>query len=203
MKSILSLLIACALVFAPSGTLRSGAAQAADLDPHVADRTALIAVFHEIEAGINAQDIERMIAQMAPDATVTWLNGEVSRGHDQIRDYYRRMVQGPERILNRYTTAAEIGAHARFFGDVAVADGRMRDRFIPVARAPFELDSRWTSTSARIDGQWKVVSLHLSANVFTNDLIEEAKSAALKTGLGGILLGVLLGLLLGRKRALV
>lgn len=182
--------------------LAQGQAMADVLDPHGADREALIKVFHEMEAAINAQDVERMVAQMTPDATVTWLNGEVSRGHDEIRAYYHRMLQGPDRILDKYTTAAKIGAHARFFGDVAVADGTMRDSFFPVARGPFQLDSNWTSTSVKIDGQWKVASMHLSANVFTNDLIQEAKSAAVKTGIGGAAIGLILGLALAwlRKR---
>jgi len=161
-------------------------------DPHAADRQALITVFKEVEAGINAQDVERMVAQMAPDTTVTWLNGEVSRGHDEIRAYYQRMVSGPERILEKYTTVAKIGEHARFFGDVAVADGTMVDTFIPVARKPFELKSNWTSTSAKINGEWKIVSMHLSSNVFTNNLMDEAKSAVKMAAIGGALGGLIL-----------
>ena len=198
MNMLLPLLMVIALpVVAPGPSLADA------VDPHAADREALIKVFHEIEAGINDQNVERMVAQMTPDATVTWLNGEVSRGHDQIRAYYQRMVKGPDRILDKYTTAAKIGAHARFFGDVAVADGSMRDSFFPVARGPFQLDSHWSSTSVKLDGQWKVASMHLSANVFTNDLIEEAKSAAWKTGIAGTLAGLLLGLLIAwlRKRS--
>ena len=95
-----------------------------------------------------------MVQQMAPDATVTWLNGEVSRGHAEIKAYYDRMVKGEKRILDRYTTAAKVGAPARFFGngEVAVADGTTEDEFFPVARGPFRLSSKWTSTSAKIDG---------------------------------------------------
>lgn len=190
MNKILTFLAMCMLPI-----LATSQAMAETEDPRAADRQALIKVFHEIEAGINDQNVERMVAQMVPDATVTWLNGEVSRGHDQIRAYYHRMVKGPDRILDKYTTAAKIGAHARFFGDVAVADGTMRDSFFPVARGPFQLDSNWTSTSVKIDGQWKVASMHLSANVFTNDLIQEAKSAAVKAGIGGAVAGLILGLL--------
>lgn len=195
MKSLLNLLLAVTLAILAPGQVLADAG-----DPHATDREALIKVFHEMEAAINDQNVERMVAQMTPDATVTWLNGEVSRGHDQIRAYYQRMVKGPERILDKYTTAAKIGAHARFFGDVAVADGSMRDSFFPVARGPFQLDSHWTSTSVKQDGQWKVASMHLSANVFTNDLIEEAKSAAWKAGIAGTLAGLLLGLLIARLR---
>lgn len=187
MHVVKSIILAFALCF----TL-PGSALASTLDPHAEDRQALIKVFREIEAGINAQDIERMVAQMAPDATVIWLNGEVSRGHDEIRAYYRRMVSGPDRILEKYTTAAELGSRARFFGEVAVADGSMQDAFFPVARKPFVLRAHWSSTSARLNGQWKVVSLHLSANVFNNTLIDEARSAAWFAAGGGVLGGLVL-----------
>lgn len=180
--------------------LPGGPALAAQDDPHAEDRAALIQVFHAMEDAINAQDVERMLVQMTPDATVTWLNGETSRGHDEIRAYYNRMVKGPERYIDKYTTAARIGAHARFYGDVAVADGSMRDTFQPVSRAPFSLDSRWSSVSVKQDGQWKVAALHLSANVFTNDLMAEAKSAAVKTGIGGAVAGLVLGLLIAWLR---
>lgn len=182
-------------------TLLQTSAFAEPADLRAPDRQALIKVFQEIEAGINDQNVERMVAQMTPDATVTWLNGEVSHGHTEIRAYYQRMVKGPERILDKYTTAAKLGGQARFFGEVAVADGTMRDSFFPVARAPFELSSNWSSTSAKIDGQWKVVAMHLSANVFNNDLLDEAKSAAKLAAAGGALAGlVLAGLLCWWRR---
>lgn len=191
MKLMLPLMFALAMP-----TLLQETAFAAADDPHAADRQALIKVFQEIEAGINDQNVERMVAQMTPDATVTWLNGEVSRGHEEIRAYYQRMVKGPERILSKYTTAAKLGAHARFFGDVAVADGTMQDAFFPLARKPFTLSSNWTSTSAKINGEWKVVSLHLSANVFNNNLMDEAKSTAKLMAAGGVLAGLVLAGLL-------
>jgi len=179
------------LVLATSFLFQASASAATD-DPHAADRQALIKVFQEIEAGINDQNIERMVVQMTPDATVTWLNGEVSRGHTEIRAYYQRMLQGPERILSKYTTAAKLGAHARFFGEVAVADGTMQDSFTPLSRKPFTLSSNWTSTSAKINGEWKVVSLHLSANVFNNNLLDEAKAAAKLMAAAGALGGLVL-----------
>ena len=176
-------------------------ARAAD-DPHAEDRKELLKVFREIEAAINAQSVDRMVMQMAPDATVTWLNGEVSRGHAEIKAYYERMVKGEKRILDKYTTTAKVSAPARFFGggEVAVADGTTEDEFFPVARGPFRLSSNWTSTSAKIDGQWKVVGLHLSSNVFTNPLMDEAKSAVWYTATGCLAGGFVLGWLTARIR---
>lgn len=197
MPPLLKLVLAFLIIL-----IGSGRVSAADPDLHATDRQALIKIFREIEASINAQDVDRMVAQMDPQATVTWLNGEVSRGHAEIRAYYQRMLKGDQRILDRYLTTAKLGAPAHFFGngEVAVADGTMEDEFFPVARGPFGLSSNWTSTSARIDGQWKVVSLHLSSNVFTNSLIAEAKAAIWYAAGGAALAGLLLGWLLAWSR---
>lgn len=170
-------------------------------DPHAEDRKALMAIFHEVESSINAQSLDRMARQMDANATVVWANGEVSRGPAEILDYYDRMVKGPDRILTKYTTSAKLAGHARFLGDgtVAIADGTMEDEFFPVIRGPFRLSSKWTTTIAKINGEWKVVGLHLSSNVFNNQLLDETKAALVYTGGAGLLAGLLIGWFVGRR----
>ena len=171
-------------------------------DLHQEDRQALLKILSEVEKAINAQDIEGIIAQMRADCTVTWWNAEVSRGHDEIRAYYRRMVKDEGRIISKYTTQAKLGAHARFVGsagDVALADGSMEDEFFPIIRGPFKLNSRWSATAAKSGGEWKIVNLHLSANVFTNTLIAELTRALWFAGGAGLLIGGLAGWLVGRR----
>lgn len=170
-------------------------------DPHGADRELLLKIFHEVEDSINSQSLERMAKQMDASATVVWANGEISRGPAEVLAYYERMVKGKDRILSRYTTSAKLNGHARFLGDgtVAIADGSMVDEFTPVSRGVFKLDSKWTMTAAKIDGEWKIVGLHLSSNVFNNPLLDEAKAALMYVGGGGALVGLLLGLFMGRR----
>ena len=171
-------------------------------DLHQEDRKALLKILSEVEHAINAQDVEAIIAQMRPDCTVIWWNAEISRGHDDIRAYYRRMVKDPGRIISKYTTQAKLGEHARFVGagaDVALADGSMEDEFFPIVRGPFKLNSRWSAAAAKSGGQWKIVNLHLSSNVFTNVLLTELTRALWYVGFGGLLVGALAGWLLGRR----
>jgi hypothetical protein len=47
---------------------------------------------------------------------------------------------------------------------------------------------------------WKIVSLHLSANVFTNSLISELTKALWYAGGAGVLVGGLAGWFIGRRR---
>ena len=171
-------------------------------DPHAQDRQALLKILSNVENAINAQDVEGIISEMSPDCTVTWWNAEISRGHDDIRAYYRRMVKDPGRLISKYTTHAKLGAHARFVGssgDVALADGSMEDEFFPIARGPFKLSSRWSATAAKSGGEWKIVNLHLSTNVFTNTLIAELTRAIWLAGAGGVVLAGLAGWFLGRR----
>lgn len=189
----------CALVLA---ALLQPSPMTAQADLRREDRQALLKILTGVEAAINAQDIEGLLAQMRPDCTVTWWNAEISRGHDDIRAYYRRMVKDPGRLISKYTTRAKLGGHARFIGsgaDVAVADGSMEDEFYPIIRGPFKLNSRWSATAARSGQQWKIVSLHLSSNVFTNQLISELTRALWITGSVALLIGGLAGWFLGRR----
>lgn len=170
-------------------------------DPHAADRKQMLAILKDVEASINSQSLELMTKQMDANAVVVWANGEVSRGPAEVLAYYDRMVKGSGRILTKYTTTAKLSGHARFLSnDVAIADGTMEDEYTPVVRGPFKLNGQWTTTLAKIDGQWKIVALHLSANVFNNVLIDEAKSALMYTGGGGAVVGALLGFFIGRRR---
>ena len=61
-----------------------------------------------------------------------------------------------------------------------------------IKRDVFKLDSRWSSTSAKINSEWKVVGLHFSSNVFTNNLTAELERAIWYAGGGGLLGGLLL-----------
>jgi uncharacterized protein (TIGR02246 family) len=170
---------------------------------HDQDREALLKILSEVEKAINAQDVEAIMAQMRPDCTVIWWNAEVSRGYDEIRAYYNKMMKDEGRLITKYDTKAKLGAHARFVGagaDVALAEGTMEDEFFPVIRGPFKLNSRWSATAAKADGQWKIVSLHLSSNVFNNVLISELTKALWIAGGAGLLVGGLAGWFLGSRR---
>lgn len=171
-------------------------------DLHQEDRKALLNILSAVEKAINDQDIEGIIAQAHPNCTVTWWNAEISRGHAEIRAYYRKMVKDPGRIISKYTTKAQLGAPARFVGagDVALADGSMEDEFFPIIRGPFKLNSRWSATAAKANGEWKIVNLHLSSNVFTNTLISELTTMLWYAGAAGLVIGGLAGWFAGRRR---
>src|SRR5215475_6407727 len=184
-----------------AAVLLLGTASAQQPDPRAEDRKQLRAMLAEFEAAINAQSVERMIAEMDDNVTVIWLNAEVSRGKDEVRAYYGRMVRHEKAILNKYLTRATIGAPAKFYGDVAIAEGSTADEFYPIARGFFTLDSRWSTTVVKnAAGEWKIVLLHLSSNVFNNPLLDEVKADIVKGAVGGFIAGLMLMFVVMRLR---
>lgn len=166
-------------------------------DPYQQDRLQLRQILKESQQGINTQTLHLFTQHIDAQARVTFLNGEVAVGPKGVKDYFDRMVGESEHaILNDYQTHADVIGKARFYGNVAVANGTMHDIFKPKARQPFAFDSRWTVTFAKETGVWKIVALHFSTNAFNNSLTDELRSLIKQYAAYAFLAGLCLGGLL-------
>jgi uncharacterized protein (TIGR02246 family) len=148
----------------------------ADDDPYAEDRQQLRAILADSERAINEQNIDQFASYIEESARVTWLDGEVSVGPEGVKSYFKRMVgKSPDTTLSKYITHAQVTGHARFYGDVAIANGTMEDEFTPHQRSPFKLHSNWTVAFVKKDDSWKIISLNFSTNVFNNPLMDELR----------------------------
>lgn len=162
-------------------------------DLHEGDRQQLLQILGDIEKGINDANIDLMAKHIDESAIVTWLNAETSQGPDGVRTYFKRMVgNSSDAVLAKYVTHPKIDRPARFYGDIAVANGSTTDIFTPHNRSPFSFDSKWTATLQKTNGAWKIVSLNLSTNAFNNALTAELERYMRYAALLGILTGALL-----------
>lgn len=181
----------------------AAAATAPPLDPtggQVENRQQLRVLLEGMEAGMNKLDIEALLKLAQPDVIVTWQNAEVSRGHEQVRAYYNRMIKGTTPIVRKLTTSATLGGPAVFYGDTAIAFGTTVDRFELTDGLDFTLNANWSTTIVKTDGQWRVAALHFSTNLFDNALLNAARRLALYTASAAFLLGMVIMWLVMRKR---
>ena len=168
-------------------------------DEHAADREAMLDILGDIETSLNTRDVSLMLKHLDPEVIVTYQNGEATQGHDGLRDYYSRMMEGASAIVKEYGTVATVGAPAVFHGDTATAYGTSIDSFVLVGGLEFALDSNWSTSMQKQDGKWRVLSLHFSTNVFDNPILNNATRMNWLAGGGGLLLGLLLMWLVGRN----
>jgi ketosteroid isomerase-like protein len=150
---------------------------------------------------VNKRDVPRLLKHLHPDVVVTWQNAEVSRHPEGVRAYLARMLEGPSRVVDNFTTAVAVDELTILHGgDTGISFGSTRDHFSLRSGQSFDLDSRWTATLVRHDGRWVIASFHASTNLFDNPLLTGTKRLAVGGVAGALIVGVLVGWLIGRRR---
>jgi ketosteroid isomerase-like protein len=161
----------------------------------------LRALRDELVDAVNKKDMPRLMRHLHPDVVVTWQNAEVSRRPEGVRAYLARMLEGPDRIVEGFTTAVAVDELTILHGgDTGVSFGSSRDHFALRAGRSFDLTSRWSATLVRFENRWVIASFHASTNLFDNPLLTGAKRLAMGAGAGALIAGIALGFLLGRRR---
>ena len=154
----------------------------------------------------NKSDLERLLTFVHKDAVLTWQNAEVSRGHQGIRDYYQKMMTGPNKVVESVKGTATVDDLTTLYGDKnGVAVGALEQDFKLADGTDLHLSNRWTADVVKEDGKWRISRFHVSANLFDNPVQQIAiKKTAQWTGgiagLAGLLIGVLGTVIVGRLR---
>jgi ketosteroid isomerase-like protein len=181
-------------VFALFATFRTVAAE----DPA---HNQLRAVRDGLLAGMNKGDIESQIGFLHSNVVVTWHNAEVSRGHDGVRNYLNRMLQGPSKVVEKFGAEVKVDELSILYGgDTAIAFGSAQEHFTLAGGRQFDFTGRWSATLVNEGGKWLIANLHTSDNIFDNPLLNAAKMLLPWVGGGALVGGLLTGWLLGRRR---
>lgn len=169
-------------------------------DAHAADREAMLTVLGDIEDALNDRDLTAALKHLDAEVIITYQDATVTQGRDEAADYYKRMMEGAGAIVSEFSTVASVGAPAVFHGDTAVAYGTTTDTFVLARGLEFTLEANWSTTLQKRDGEWVVLALHFSTDLFDNPLLNNARRMYWMTGIGGVVLGLLIMWLLGRIR---
>lgn len=165
------------------------------------DHDGLRALAATMEEALNKRDLDALLANVDDNVTFTAMNAEAGYGKQHIRDYFDRMMNGPNRIVQDIKVDFVPDKLSVFYGpDVAVSAGNAASHYELTNGLKFDIDARWTATLVRKEGRWLVGAFHYSANVFRNPIMEQQRKFLLMAGGGvAILLGVI-GFIVGRRR---
>jgi uncharacterized protein (TIGR02246 family) len=154
---------------------------------------------------VNKGDIERELTYLTTNVVVTWHNAEVSRGREGVREYYNRMMNGPDKIVAGFHADINVDELTILYGEnTGIAFGSSVEHFKLTDGSSFDLKGRWTITMVKEDGRWLVAALHVSNNIFDNVMLDMVKKYAWRAviivaGAAGII-GIIAGWLIGRRR---
>ncbi|HEX5163263.1 MAG TPA: SgcJ/EcaC family oxidoreductase [Steroidobacteraceae bacterium] len=165
------------------------------------DHDGLRALAATMEEALNKRDLDTLLANVDDNVAFTAMNAETGYGKQHIRDYFDRMLNGPNKIVQDIKVDFVPDKLSVFYGpDVAVSAGNAASHYELTNGLKFDIDARWTATLVRKDGRWLVGAFHYSANVFRNPIMEKQRRFLVMAGGGvAILLGVI-GFIVGRRR---
>src|SRR3984957_357688 len=191
----LSLLLGCLL----------GAAPVAEAPQPAAPQPAVAALHDELRAvkdravaAVNKRDPDALMKELDPDITFTAMNNEVVRGIDQAKAYYQRMLVGSARILEDMSLKVKADELTRLYENntIGIASGASTAHFNLVGGPELDIPLRWSATLHRAADKRGISSLHFSADVFENPILNAVKRTtkwiAIGTGVVAIIVGFLL-----------
>jgi hypothetical protein len=111
-----SLVIILIWVFHPASGL-NGQESKKDSKQYEAVHNELRALRADVLDAFNRKDLDALLKHVHPNVVVTWQNAEVSRGHAGIRDYYNKMMLGPNRVVDKVAASAEVDELTILYGD--------------------------------------------------------------------------------------
>jgi ketosteroid isomerase-like protein len=159
----------------------------------------LRALRDDLVDAMNKRDMNRLLGHLHPDVVVTWQNAEVSRKPEGVKTYISRMLEGPNSVVESFSTAPTVDELTVLYGgDAGVAFGSSRDSFTLRSGQQFELTSRWTATVVNDGGAWKIAAFHSSASLFDNPLLAAAQRWAMTAAVVALIAGFGIGFLMSR-----
>ena len=173
-------------------------------EPDAATHNALRQLKATMEKALNERDLDAIVANVDPQVVFTTMNGDVCRGPEQIRAYFRKMLTDPGHIVKDVKVRFDVDALTTLYGgDTGVALGSSKDHYELTNGDTFDINGRWTCTMVKNGDRWVIAAFHYSANVFENPVLDRYRRAMWMVGIGAAVVALILGLLLGRmfKRA--
>ncbi len=150
---------------------------------------------------MNKGDLEATLTYLHTNCVITWHNAEVSRGHQGVRDYYNRVMTGPNRIVDSFHCDVKVDELTSLYGEnTGICFGSSDEQFKLASGKNLNVKGRWTATLIKENGHWLVASLHVSTNLFDNPLLDLAKKAAEVASAVCFVVGALIGWFVGRRR---
>jgi len=166
-----------------------------------ADREILRGMLATVEKGINDQDLSNAIDYFLPESVVVFQNKTVLKGPEELTRFFDKMLGESNSVLEGISSVAAISAPAFFSSpNTAIAHGTLVDEYSFRGEGKMTLESVWTTTVVRHEDNWRIASLHFSANVFDNPIIDSSKKFIVWAAAGGLVLGLFLCWIIMRRK---
>ncbi len=175
-------------------------------EPRKADHDQLRELMKRGAEALNTRKLDAMAPYLHPDFTVVTVDNRKLRGLPEFKQYWNGLFEGKDAVLKSIVTKPEADELSRFLDDnTGMSFGTSDDLYTFNDGDVRQMKSRWSAVVQKDGDAWKIVSVHFSANLLDNPVLDAAKQAvqkwALIAGAIGIAVGLALGFLMRRRSA--
>jgi Domain of unknown function (DUF4440) len=197
----LALAIALCVMLLGRPLLAQNASQAADHE-------ALRKLKTDVITAINTRNVQSMDTLLHKPFMSTLITQDSFTDIERLKAYFDGLFTRPVLRINKITMEAEPDEQAQIYtGTFAVARGGTKEVYELGDGRTYTIPGRWTATTIKDNGQWKVLAVHTGVNFIDNPVMTAVEKSTLYFGAGGVALGAVIGFLLGffirRKRRVV
>jgi hypothetical protein len=169
------------------------------------DHEQLRALLRTAKEAVNAKNFEALKPLFHEKFSITTVDQKVFTSFEDFKAHFANLLTGNNAPLKSITFNPEADALTEFVGDnIGLSHGTSTDTYAFTDGDTRTMSSRWTATLIRDSGKWKILNLHIGANILENPVTEAAKGYVYKVGLGagigGLLLGFIIAWVLRGKR---
>lgn len=168
------------------------------------DHDQLRALLKRGAEALSTRNLDSMAPYVHPDFTVITIDDKKLKGIPALKQYYNNLFEGQGALLKAMEVRPEADEVTQFLDDNSgVSYGTSQDRYTFIDGDVREMKTRWSAVVQKDGGTWKLVGVHFSGNIFSNPVLDAAKTQARNLVIGAgaamLVLGVIVGFLLRRR----
>lgn len=169
------------------------------------DHEELRAMLKTATDAMNSKNLDALAPLFYTNFSITTVDQKLFTNLNDFKAYYDSLYNGPNAPLKSIAFKPEADALTEFVGDnIGLSHGTSTDTYTFSDGDTRVMTSRWTATVYKDNGKWKILNLHIGADIFANPVVSTLKSYLYKVGIGagagGLVLGFILAWVLKGKR---
>jgi ketosteroid isomerase-like protein len=174
-------------------------------DERKEDHEALRRIRETATKAINSNDFSLLAPVLHDKFSIITVDGKKFSSLEAFRTYWGGLFSGDKHPLQKIEVDPQADALTEFLSDsTGVVQGTSTDKFHFSDGDVISMKTRWTAVLQKDKAGWKLATIHFSADLMDNPVLDIAKSFAIKAAVGGVLVGLLVGgglmFLVGRQR---
>jgi len=169
------------------------------------DHEALRRIRETATKAINTNDFTLVAPILHDKFSIITVDGKKFTSLEAFRTYWGGLFTGDKHPLKKIEVDPQADALTEFISDTTgVVQGTSSDKYHFTDGDVLSMKTRWTAVLQKDKAGWKLVTVHFSADLLDNPVLDIAKSFATKAALGGLVVGLIVCggvmFLLGRQR---